>query len=342
MAIYEHLVQFAGLPVKDFDPKRGIEDPSGTCYRVSPHDQDADAPGAPVPTTWGSRLGKLLGGKSPEPPPPRDAPATALATFLADPAASQVTALVIGMWNFDRGAADDAEGVVRRLVEGKDRLSSLRALFFADIIVDECEISWINQTDLAPLLAAFPRLEELWVRGSEGLSLGWKLRHDSLKTLVVQCGGLDGAVAQQIASAHLPMLEHLELWLGEENYGNTTTLADLQPILSGASFPRLRYLGLRNAENSDELAHALSEAPVVARLQELDLSLGTLSDEGARHLLSSSAVRQLRKLDLHHHFLSAAMSLRVQELNIEVDVSDPQTAEDIGADEDYRFIAHGE
>ncbi|MFN8512832.1 MAG: hypothetical protein U0841_09645 [Chloroflexia bacterium] len=67
----------------------------------------------------------------------------------------------------------------------------LTALFFGDIIVEESEISWIEQTDVSPLLAAFPQLEIFGVRGGNGLSFG-QLRHDVLQTLIVETGGLSG------------------------------------------------------------------------------------------------------------------------------------------------------
>ncbi len=46
---------------------------------------------------------------------------------------------------------------------------------------------------------------------------------DSLVALTIESGGLPAAVVREVASAHLPALEHLELWLGEENYGGDAT-----------------------------------------------------------------------------------------------------------------------
>ena len=83
-------------------------------------------------------------------------------------------------------------------------------------------------------------------------------------------------------------------------------MEDLAPILAGARLPALKHLGLRDAEIADEVAAALAGAPVVARLETLDLSLGTLSDAGAAALLAGQPLTHLRKLDLHHHFLSDA------------------------------------
>jgi hypothetical protein len=102
------------------------------------------------------------------------------------------------------------------------------------------------------------------------------------------------------------------------------TAEDLESILSGVAFPKLRHLGLRDAENADELAVALAHAPVVARLESLDLSLGTLSDVGAAALLAGQPLTHLKRLDLHHHFLSDAMIERLWRAlpDVEVDASE--------------------
>jgi hypothetical protein len=76
---------------------------------------------------------------------------------------------------------------------------------------------WIQQCDVSPLFAAYPRLEHFCVRGADGLSFG-ALRHDRLKSLIIQSGGLGANVVREVA-ADAPELEHLELWLGDENYG---------------------------------------------------------------------------------------------------------------------------
>ena len=87
---------------------------------------------------------------------------------------------------------------------------------------EESEISWITQTDVGPLFAAFPQMTELWIRGGGGLSLG-RPRHERLEKLVVQTGGLPGSVVREVGAAHLPKLEHLELWLGDPGYGRDLT-----------------------------------------------------------------------------------------------------------------------
>ena len=226
------------------------------------------------------------------------------------------------------------------LVAAREQLPNLKAIFLGDIISEENEISWINQSDVSPLFDAYPLLERFAVRGGTGLVFG-SLRHAHLKSLVIQSGGLDAGVVRAVSAAHLPELEHLELWLGVEAYGGNVTVDDLAPLLSGALFPKLSYLGLRDSEIADAIAAAVARAPVLERIRVLDLSLGTLTDEGAAALLASPAVARLEKLDLHHHFCSEAMMEKLRGLGIEVDVSQRQEEEEYDG-ERWRYVAVSE
>jgi hypothetical protein len=261
MTISEHVEEFAGLPVRDFVVEEGLTDPAGTAYRLQDYDD-------------GSTFDALLND------------------FLADPTSGQVVALVIGTWG-QIGSDTGSEAVIAALAAARDRLPSLKALFIGDITYDECEISWIRQADITPLLNAFPALEHLRVRGADGLAVG-PVRHDGLKALVIESGGLPAAVVRSVCAAGFPNLEHLELWLGSAGYGGDATPEDLAPVLSGTAFPRLKYLGLRDCEWADALAAALADAPVLRRVETLDLSLGTLGDAGAVALLSGGNLSGLK------------------------------------------------
>jgi len=153
---------------------------------------------------------------------------------------------------------------------------------------------------------------------------------------------MDASIVQGLGRADLPNLEHLELWLGTADYGATVSIDDLQPILGGALFPRLRYLGLRNCEIADEVARAVANAPVVEKIKVLDLSLGILTDEGAQVLAQSTSIEKLEKLDIHFHYCSdeAVKNLR-QAISGELDASDAQQPEEDDG-EVYRYVAVGE
>jgi hypothetical protein len=304
MAIGQHLTHFAGLPVVEFDPNKGVLDPAGRAYRVD---------GDPYRR-------KPIG--------PR------LKAFLDDQRSAQATALLIGQWG---ESGDGPDEVLDALVEAAPRLTSLRSIFLGDIIYEELEISWIGQSDPAPLLAAFPDLEDLWLRGTENLEFS-PVEHDRLRALAIQTGGLPAEVVRAVLQSELPALEHLELWLGEDNYGGTVGLDDLRPLLEDCPFPNLVSLALRDAPIADQVAVALVESPLVRRLHALDLSLGTLSDEGAQALLRLRALApNLERLDVHHHYISDGVLAQLRQLRIAINAEGRQQS-----DEDERYVAVSE
>lgn len=233
-----------------------------------------------------------------------------------DPAG--VRALLIGPWWPDDYTS--FAPVADLIASDAGRLPALCGLFLADVIGEECEVSWLEMSDITSLIEAFPRLEELVVRGGgdsvpeeEKLRLR-PLRHPALKSLRFESGGLPGHVVRAVGACELPALERLELWFGASWYGGDATVDDMRPILSGGSFPRLRHLGLQNSEIQDEIAAAVASAPVVAQLDSLALSMGTLSDTGALALLDGQPLTHLTSLDLHHHYLTDPVMSRVREM----------------------------
>jgi hypothetical protein len=317
MTIGQHAELFAGFRVQDYDPENGV--PAGQADQWIVNRLTISYEAAESGVTFPALLHQ----------------------FLSEPGAAEAPGLVIGAWGGD--AMNDPQGaveVVQALVTARDRLPSLRALFVGDIVVEECEISWINQTDMGPLLRAYRSLEHFRVRGGTGLHFS-ALRHDELKSLVVETGGLGADTIAEVVAAELPRLEHLELWLGSTNYGGIDDVAPLMPLLGGNNFPRLRTLALRDSEIADAVAGVVAVSPLLQRLRVLDLSLGNLSNAGANALIASPAVRALEKLDIHYHYVSPAVVAQLERLGIEIDASEArETDED--QDGDDRYIAVSE
>jgi len=257
--------------------------------------------------------------------------------FLASSAAAEANALVIGAWHGDSHESTP-EAVIQVLVKGKERLPNLAAIYIGDITSEENEMSWINQCDLSPLLATFPKLQLLRARGGQGLGLS-SPKHEALRGLALETGGMDVGVVRSICMSDFPNLEYLELWLGTDEYGGNSTVADLQPILSGKLFPKLKYLGLRNCQHVDDIAGVVVNSPLIQRIETLDLSLGVLTDEGATALLKLPASPTLKRLNLHYNYLSADMARKLKALPVSVDTSRPS---DMDEDEEWRFVAVGE
>ncbi|MEU8900665.1 STM4015 family protein [Nocardia sp. NPDC048505] len=315
MAISDHMEEFHGLPVFEFPDA----------------DSKAELPAAGA-VAW--RVGI-------EPWDSKESWVAAFTRFLETVDGTEVRALIVGVW----GEGDeDSEPVVAALVEAAPRLPALRALFVGDITYDENECSWIHQSDLGPLLRAFPALREFGFRGGE--NIGFPVaRHAELRTLSVQTGGLDVEIVRNIAASELPALERLDLWLGTSEYGATAEIADLEPFLTGTAFPALKHLALRNSEIQDQIALAMAAAPVVARLTTLDLSMGTLGDEGAAALLEGQPLTHLKTLDLHHHFISSALCKQLagalEPFGVEVILSEDEEAE-FDDDREWRYVSVGE
>ncbi|MBE1537890.1 STM4015 family protein [Actinomadura algeriensis] len=284
MTINEYLTEYAGLPVVTYDAgATGAGEtpaPGEAAWRVT----ETDGPGFKA----------------------------SFASFVNTVDTAEVTALVIGFWDMEPFP-------VQVLTDAAASFPNLKSLFVGDIVLEEAELSWIQHTDLTPVLRAFPGLERLDVRGAEDLTLS-PFRSDALKTLRFESAGLPGEVVRAVAASELPNLEHLDLWLGIEERGGDATVADVEPFLDGARFPSLRHIGLLNSPHLDEFAAVIGSAPVVPRLESLALALGVLTDRGAEALLSGQPLTHLRRLDLRHHYLSDAMVARTKAALPGVDV----------------------
>ncbi|NHN30848.1 STM4015 family protein [Paenibacillus agricola] len=251
----------------------------------------------------------------------------------AKPESHELDSLIIGSWG--DAYENDSSHLMEALIRNHDSFPNLKKLFIGDMEGEECEVSWINQCDLSPLLAAFPALTSFTVKGSQGLRLS-DMKHAQLEELTIICGGLPLEVIKDIQQAELPELKKLELYLGVDNYGWDGTVDDLAPFMQSQLFPKLTYLGLKNSEIQDEIATAIADAPILDQLHTLDLSLGTLSDVGAEALIASSRIKKLSFLNLNYHYMSEAMMKRWGETGMQVDVSDQEGDSD---DDDWRYPA---
>lgn len=149
----------------------------------------------------------------------------------------------------------------------------------------EHDISGVR-CDASGVWATLPALEQVLLTGY--VTLGAialpKLRH-----LAIHSGNLSGSTVAEICTGTLPALEDLELWMGREYYGGSVEINDLAPIFGGTPFPALKRLGLMNSEFGDAICQALVGAPIVPRLEALDLTMGVITDEGAKALIDNAS-----------------------------------------------------
>ncbi|MCF2526997.1 STM4015 family protein [Yinghuangia sp. KLBMP8922] len=337
MAIWQYGDTWAGLPVhwlaRPHDPAR-----------MTPQERNIWELGGGQQSTWAE-----VGAAAPDAAEvawalsvtyARDLPfADLFAGFVEAVDTTRVRVLLLGYWATGLLSEEPPDHAIRVLCAHADRFPALRSLFVGAIASEEHEISWIPRGDVTPVLEAFPQLEELTYRfgqpvrprggaqvGGDGTGVLRPVRHARLRRLTLETGGLPAHVPAVVAACDFPALEHLDLWLGVSFYGGETTVDDLTDLLAARNLPRLRHLGLMNSEMQDEVAAAVAGAPVVAQLESLDLSMGSLGDAGAEALLAGQPLTHLRKLSLRHHFISDAMRTRldaqIASAGVDIDLSD--------------------
>ncbi|MEH2074011.1 MAG: STM4015 family protein [Nostoc sp.] len=291
-----HVTQFANRQVVEFDANVGIVEPVNNAYALRfEYDTYENLP-------------------------------TKLSRLMQEPNADKLEALVFGLWA--ETSETDSSSIVQALVDAKKRLTNLKAVFIGDITSEDSEISWIQQSDISPILQAYPKLEILQIRGGDGLHFSPPVRHDRLKALIVETGGLSRDTVAQICQMNLPALEHLELWFGSEDYGGDCWVEDIHPILFEDKFPNLTYLGLRNSQFTDEIVNAIVSSPIINSISVLDLSMGTLSDGGAEELLNCEAINYLDILNVSESFLSQEVIQKLSSLDMRLLASNQKKEDD--------------
>ncbi|MDZ7966156.1 MAG: hypothetical protein RM368_14430 [Nostoc sp. DedSLP03] len=209
--------------------------------------------------------------------------------------------------------------ITNRLVNASGLLTNLKALLIGDInnitnmrYRNSSMIVW----SIHPLLKAYPNLELLHIRGrmleenilkhelnilqvrkqQNNSPIPIKLlRHERLKTLIVDADGISDDNLAKICKLNLPSLEYFELWLSRSNLSNIN-IASLTPVLLGNSFPNLAYLAIRKCGNMSEVAQAIVNSPIMKNLRILELTDGNISNGDV--LLKSSAVNCLYTLNV--------------------------------------------
>ena len=179
-----------------------------------------------------------------------------------------------------------------------------------------------------------PNLEVLSLFGGE-IEID-DLTFDKMKTFAVQTGGLDKKAMQVIANHKMPVIEGLEIWFGQEDYGGNCTIEDVMPLLARDDMPQLTRLGLMNSEFGDDICRAIVDAIVLPQLESLDLSMGVITDEGAQILIDNAAkLAHLENLSVRGYF-SPQVSVELSQLGKERHIS-PEDPND-----NYRYVEAGE
>ena len=175
---------------------------------------------------------------------------------------------------------------------------------------DETEISWTDIGLIDPLFTAFPNLTALHVQGG---SIQVKRLPATLRTLKFETGGLPAGTFGAVCASPMPLLTRMEIWLGSTDYGAATAPDEIDALLDGKNTPKLTWLGLKNGETAHQLIARMIGSPVLARLETLDLSMGTLNDERAQILIDQAdAFAHLKKIVVSDNFLTGGFLQRLK------------------------------
>ena len=251
--------------------------------------------------------------------------AEALGWLLDEPSARFVRALTVGIIDYEENGYDAVAKTI-----GKRALPTLRELYLGDFSSEDTELNWSNAGDISPIYKACPNLEVLTVRAGS-MKLG-KIDLPELRELRVITGGLDNGSLKSVCAARWPALETLSLQLGSD--GNIT-IKDLQPIFDGKAFPKVKHLGLGNAEITDAICDALAGSRIAAQLESLDLSEGTMGDAGAT-ALAAGKFPKLATLDVSESWLTKTGIAALKAVAKKIESGEQQDDE---GDAENRYIA---
>ncbi|BDD04340.1 STM4015 family protein [Aureibacter tunicatorum] len=260
--------------------------------------------------------------------------------FCSDPKATSVNALVIGMWGEPWDCS--SEDTVKKLVENKDKLQQLEALYIGDMTFEDCEISWIIQSNVEAVFEAFPNLKLLKLRGGNELELG-TVKHESLEALIIHTGGVGKSVLHSMAGAELPSLKYLEIWLGTDEYGFDGSVEDVKPLMKADLFPNLTFLGLQNSCIADDIAIAFAEQTLQETLKHVDFSMGVMTDKGMEVLMSSGVLNSLETLNVESNYLSEKILTEANNsLSLSLISGSQKEDEDEDDEDPWRYVDVGE
>ncbi|MFO7567893.1 MAG: WGR domain-containing protein [Enhygromyxa sp.] len=260
-----------------------------------------------------------------------------LRAIVASPAARHLRELTVGLYDFEGGGL---MGVGSDIASGGP-LPALERLFIGDFHAEQQEISWVVIDDLSPIYPLTPKLHSLRLRGV-GFEFG-ELEHPALARLEIESGGVPRAAVASLATAKLPELTHLSVWFGREDYGGTTDIAALRPIFTSKTLPKLRHLGLQNAEMQDEIAAELANSPLLAQVESVDLSMGTMREPGAQAILDNAqSFAHLKSLKLDDNYIPGQLGLELRRRLEGVVSLGRQDTPEVYQDETYYYTTVGE
>ena len=218
-----------------------------------------------------------------------------LAPVLAHPSGKFIVEIAI---NENDETDDDLQDIIDVLAERAP--PTLRKLHIGDNVD---QISWYQVGNLGALWKAVPKLTHLEIEAGQ-FQLG-TIDLPNVVRAVFKTGGLSKESMKAIAQAHWPKIEHLEVWIGDEDYGGDAFIDDVEPLLDRTDLEHLRYLGIKNAVFQNELVPLLATSKLVQQLDTLDISQGVLTDESIELFTQHRTAFSHLTIDVSETYLSA-------------------------------------
>ncbi len=217
--------------------------------------------------------------------------------------------------------------------------ATLRELYLGN--VGDWDISGTSTGDFGSIAPLFPKLERLTLRAGS-IGLGKNVSLPELKELTIETGSLTKDDIKELCSLKAPKLEKLSVWFGDEHYGASGGVKDVQSILLGTTFPKLTHLGIMNCAWVGEAVRVLMGSPLLEQLTSLDLSMGNLSDADIDAMVAKKELfAKLEKLDVDDSALTNTSKPKVKLLAKDANFGKEQEPERAGEDA-YRYVSVGE
>ncbi|MBA3499886.1 MAG: TIGR02996 domain-containing protein [Myxococcota bacterium] len=225
-----------------------------------------------------------------------------VAALLAHPSARFLMELVVrtnnhDLWNNTVGSQKDIVGAI----------AAARPLVLRRLQLGDAAFGWANIGSLDHAWPALAPLHELVLQGQ--FTLGAVVLPE-LRTIDVWPNPFRKKLARELLEAPWPKLRTLSLHLGN---CHDHVVRELVALLNRTDLPALVDLRLPAFRHAQTLIEQLSRSPLLARLQTLDLSHGSISDHGVRPILANAdAFAHLSRLDLSDTAVTAKTFARLR------------------------------
>lgn len=231
---------------------------------------------------------------------PEQGPNLLLEEFLRLDSARFTRFLTLGSFHF--AGKNNYSTELQQLANSRP-LKCLEGLYLGDFLLSDHPLSWSSSGDVGILSGIYSQLKILLIRAGD-ITLS-KINFPQLQTLMLITGGITQKGIEGLQTGIFPELKHLEIYIGAKEYGKNCKISDFHFLFFETKrFPKLKYLGIKNAENQQEFLVQILYSPILKQLEILDCSMGTLGDEDVFCLLqNASKLSHLKYLDLRYNSL---------------------------------------